>query len=300
MHGLYHPFRVGEVVAGEFHRVPERIPAPILPVLDNAVHRDAALAVFLQDVHGFPLRLVTLLRLPITVGPSRKHRHVARNLAETGNRTVDRTAIHEVVVHRVSDLALESEAVCIVTHLHGGGVVPEQAVALDADERCKSVADIARMQKRLPAAHVQDSRLVVAKPVDRLVLSERPRLLSANQLEPAPVAVAVDGRPLLDKKNLPLGREKRHCARLSVAADDERLRRVFRRAVDRPRLHLYVLRLRRNGLNKVHWLSAVLCLHDARDVGRIECHLGFGLSTDSDESANDCQRCSCHVHVVVS
>ena len=95
---------VGKILRQEVHGVPQVVGAPVLPVLDNTIQGHLQFAVLINNALGFGSGLVTLLRLPETIGPQWKHGHIATQMAHLCNHAIGRTTIHKVIVDHVACL----------------------------------------------------------------------------------------------------------------------------------------------------------------------------------------------------
>ncbi len=101
---IHHLLWIVETGIHELHGIPQIVAAPVLPVLDNAVEWQTELTIFVDHPGNLMLALVTLARLPESVAPQWKHRHLARDGAHLGYHPVGITAVHEIIVHTVTHL----------------------------------------------------------------------------------------------------------------------------------------------------------------------------------------------------
>ena len=169
VHLVDHRLGVPEVLVQELHRVPLVVVAPVLPVLDDAVDGDAALAVAVQRVEQLAAALVALAALHEAVAPQREHRHVARQRTDAGDHAVGAAAVEEVVVHGLPHLGLEVHAGRVVSEDGRRGVVPEDAIALDGLDDGDEVLGVALDHAARLAAQGQGAVLQDAQAVERLV-----------------------------------------------------------------------------------------------------------------------------------
>ena len=139
---LDHLFAIRELLREEVHRVPQVVATPVLPVLDDAVEGDLQLTILINDTFRFAGCLITLLRLPVTIGPERKHRHVTRQVAHLCNDAICTAAIHEVIVDALAGLRVKGHAVGIVLKQRRGVVLPIESPALDALEHVLEVLEV--------------------------------------------------------------------------------------------------------------------------------------------------------------
>ena len=104
VHLVNHLLTASILVGEEVHRIPQIVGAPVLPVLNDSVERHLQLAVFVHHAQQLGSTLITLLALPVTEGPQREHRHLARKVAHLRYHPVGRAAIHEIIVNAAANL----------------------------------------------------------------------------------------------------------------------------------------------------------------------------------------------------
>src|ERR1019366_2871273 len=96
---------------GETHGIksmaPPLIQAPVLPVLNDVVERNPALAEAVHHIKARLLGFVSLPALPEPECPLRDHHRLAREIPHAGDHLVNRRAIDEVIVDAASNLAPE-------------------------------------------------------------------------------------------------------------------------------------------------------------------------------------------------
>src|SRR5574344_637916 len=131
MYLVDHFLGIGIVLGIEFHRVPEIVVAPVLPVLDHAVDRDAGLAVAVQDVQHLGGTLVSLAALHEAIAPERHHRHFSGKFADTGNHSVGIASIYKIIVNALANLGLETHPVSRILEVSRRRIVPEYSISLD-------------------------------------------------------------------------------------------------------------------------------------------------------------------------
>ena len=77
---------------------------PVLPVLDDGVHRDGAPAELRDRLQDLVLRVVLVLRLPEAERPVGEHRRLTGEGAIAGDDPIDLGSVDEVVVDPFADL----------------------------------------------------------------------------------------------------------------------------------------------------------------------------------------------------
>ena len=200
----------------EIHRVPVLVPAPILPVLNDAVERNAHLPVRVEDVEKLLPRRVALAADPVSVRPLREQRNPTRELAHEAVHAVRAVAEKDVVVDPLARLARHPESVDRVLVSRWRGVVPVHAVALRRLPERNEVLGVRLYHAALLPAAVDVAVLPDAESVHRLVRVELPHLLKP-----------IGG--LLGEENLAVRTLEREKPRLLVALDDDlRARCVLR------------------------------------------------------------------------
>ena len=102
--GVHHGLRAGVAVLVEFMAAP-LVVVPVLPVLHDVVHGDAALAEFLQCGYEFELVGIALAALPVAHGPFGHDLGLASQGAVAADDLVDIVALDEIVVYAVLHLA---------------------------------------------------------------------------------------------------------------------------------------------------------------------------------------------------
>ena len=149
-----HLLAVEEVIVQELHCVPRIVRAPILPVLDNAVEGHLRLTVLVEHGKQLTRCLITLLRLPVAVGPEGEHRHLSGERAHLGNVAIGRATQHEIVVHSIAHLRRKrhSHALGRLVVDSTGVVVPVDGPAADALEHVLEVLQVRLLHVYMLAA----------------------------------------------------------------------------------------------------------------------------------------------------
>ena len=118
VHAVQHGFGVGIALRVKLMATP-LIVLPVLPVLDDIVHRNVAAAHFGQSSHQVLLGGITLPALPEAQHPFGHHGRLAGELAVILDNTVVIVSGHKVIVGHRLELAPESEAVLLFGRLQG-------------------------------------------------------------------------------------------------------------------------------------------------------------------------------------
>ena len=114
---IYHLTSICELLGQKVHRIPEIVGTPILPILNDAVEGNTQLAVLLHNAQRLVRRLITFLRLPISVSPKREHGDITSQMTYLGNHAIGRAAIHKVVVDGFAHFRRQRHAVLIIVEL---------------------------------------------------------------------------------------------------------------------------------------------------------------------------------------
>ena len=129
--GPDHAVGIGKFSRVEPVRAPvvDRLGGPILPVLDDVVQRDAALAKTRERREQLRLVLVMVARLPESERPLRQHRRPAGERTKTRNDAVQRRPLDEAVVDALADVGPQGRG-----DVPGGGQgrFPEEAQDIGA------------------------------------------------------------------------------------------------------------------------------------------------------------------------
>ncbi len=254
-----------KVLRQEVHRVPQIVRAPILPVLNDTVQRHLQGTVLVDDALRLSGSLITLLRLPVAVGPQREHRHVACEVTHLGYHTVGTSTVHEVVVNALTGLRGKRHPLGIILKQRRRIVLPIESPALDALQHVLEVLQVRLLHAFFLATTVHLAVLDSSQTVDGLVLVEEetltdlelPRVLThhADALFPQEHLTLVrheyQGLRLGFELHrqlaaLPRVTRMRHGNMLRFGGNDQRLRRlIFYHMNDtrREELHLHVLGL---------------------------------------------------------
>src|SRR5579862_1295647 len=103
---------------------------PPEPVLNDVVHRNFELAIFVGDAQNLVLRLVTIFALPESIGPLPEHRRGAGQLTIPGDDLVEFGAVEKVVVNFIryfrADIQRMNEP---IVEYASGSIVPKDSVA---------------------------------------------------------------------------------------------------------------------------------------------------------------------------
>lgn len=119
----------------ENHAVPRvHIFAPILPVLDDIVQRDAPFAVFGHDPGQFVERPVALFRHPEPECRFGLHGHLSGQAAHSRHRIVHVAAVDEIVVRTVADFRVERGDASFFRKGRFGVVVPIEGVTAGREQ----------------------------------------------------------------------------------------------------------------------------------------------------------------------
>ena len=159
----------------ETHRIPkEGVPpgffAPVLPVLHDDVDRDVPAAVFADHAGQLVECLVAFARLPESEGPFRKHRRRAGQRPVAAHASGGIASVDEPVIDGVAHFRRKFESVASVAELRGRIVVPQQAEAARGDQVGVDDVLVGLQQQNRVAFVVQGTRLILAQPVQRLVV----------------------------------------------------------------------------------------------------------------------------------
>ena len=162
----------------EAHRVPVLVLAPVLPVLDDAVQRNAHLPMRPERLAQFLGAVVPLPALPVAMDPEREHRRLAAELVLGCQQRVHVTAvIQEIQVRTVPHLAghrgLSTDDVLEVAH---AGIVPIHAVTLFRAEEGNVDMHVLVPEMDLLAPQAQVRILPLAQAVQELVGLRLPAL----------------------------------------------------------------------------------------------------------------------------
>ena len=169
---LHHLGRLGIADAIPDHPAPVAHGAPVVPVLDNVVDRDPALAVFLRHRHHLVLGVVVLLALPVSVGPLSVHGRGTSESAVTRNGAIDVVALYHVVVEVVTNVGGDGQPIGPVLEDGLGSVVPQKPVALGRNQEGRTGLRVGLHQGHRAAPVVHVSILMLSKPVDAFCVGE--------------------------------------------------------------------------------------------------------------------------------
>ena len=150
--------------------------APVLPVLHDDVDRNVAAAVFADHAGQFVEGLVAFPRLPEPESPFREHRRGAGQRTVAAHASGGIASVDEPVIDGVAHLRREFEGVAPVAELRSRIVVPQQAEAARGDQIGVDDILVGLQQQDRVAFVVQGARLVLAQPVQRLVVGARETL----------------------------------------------------------------------------------------------------------------------------
>ena len=159
-----------------------------MPVLNDAVQRDAALAVFGDDAEQFLLRAVTLAALPEAPGPFRKHRRSAGQLAITGNDVVGFGPVNEVVIDRVGRFRSPGKCGlvrCSDVDVGHGRVVPENSITAAGQKHGHAHDAVLLLQMKFRAAIIHRRVGMLAQAVNGLVRREFKDLFASQGIDAA-------------------------------------------------------------------------------------------------------------------
>ncbi len=130
-----HRLRIGEARGIEGVAAPAVL-GPVEPVLDDRVERQAAAAIFADDVEQLRLGLVALAALPEAIGPARHDRRAPGQRAIAGDHPVHVAGADEIIIERVAVFRAQGERAAVGL---GPRIVVEQGdiarigLPLDAD-----------------------------------------------------------------------------------------------------------------------------------------------------------------------
>ena len=120
-----------ESVGDEIKRIPVLVSAPVLPVLHDAVHRDAALPVLIDNLRELRPACVALAAHVVAESPLGGHRHLAGEPAYLTHHAVRSASVHEVVVARIAYLARVGHDSVQLLVFCDGRAVDEDSPSLD-------------------------------------------------------------------------------------------------------------------------------------------------------------------------
>ena len=169
---LHHLGRLGVAHGIPDHAAPVAHGAPVVPVLDDVVDGDPALAVFLRHCQHLVLGVVVLLALPVSVGPLAVHGGGTRQIAVTSDGAIDVVALDHIVVEAVTDVRGDGQPIGPVLEDGLGSVVPQKSVALGGNQEGRGGLRVGLHQGHRAAPVVHVPILMLSKAVDAFRVGE--------------------------------------------------------------------------------------------------------------------------------
>src|SRR5690554_6284083 len=139
MNLVYHCLRIGKLIIKKFHSIPQIVTSPILPVLNNTINRYSKFAIFLYNTNGFILTFITLLTLPVSISPQRKHGNLPCKITHLSNNTISIASIHEIVVYTFSHFRTKRCFARFVFKVGWRIVIPEKTITFHRLKKCNKI-----------------------------------------------------------------------------------------------------------------------------------------------------------------
>src|ERR1039458_8966305 len=164
-----HLLRVGIRFFVKKHSTPVGVAAPVIPVLDEAIDGNLALAIFLRDGQKLIAGRIMLLALPVAISPFAIHRGLAGQIPVSGNDVVQVFAADEIVINIVGHLRPKRRVLRVVGKNGFGIIVPEQPIARRGNQEWRDRLRVGLHQLDGASAIVHVTGLVLPQAVNPLV-----------------------------------------------------------------------------------------------------------------------------------
>jgi len=152
--------------------LPPQVFRPGQPVEHNAIQGDLPRAVFLDHLDQLGLRLISLFRLDVAIGPLGQHALPAGQPAHSRDDLVEFRAIEEIKIHLVFYVAPVIGSILVVVEIPQGTAIEKEGIPPGGDEHRHGNLQVVMVHQLAIPAVVEDPFLVLAQAIDRLAFGQ--------------------------------------------------------------------------------------------------------------------------------
>ena len=158
------------------------VATPVIPILDEAINGNLALAVFLRDGQKFGATGVMFLALPVTIGPFAIHRGRPGQVSVSGDDRIHVGAGDEIIIHVVGHFRPQRHFLRIIGKDGFGIIVPQNAIAHRGNQERRDRVGVGLDQFDSASAIIHVTVLMLAQAVKAFLRRQDEILLHTERV----------------------------------------------------------------------------------------------------------------------